>query len=101
MPGFYDDVRELTPAEAEAARRRCPSTRAALAAQIGVPELFGEPGYGPLVRRGTRPTLDICGIGSGYLGEGSKTIIPAHAHAKLSARLVPDMEPQRDLRARP
>ena len=94
VPGFYDDVRELTPAEAEALDA-LPFDEGALAAQIGVPELFGEPGYGPLARRGTRPTLDICGIGSGYLGEGSKTIIPAHAHAKLSARLVPDMEPQR------
>jgi acetylornithine deacetylase/succinyl-diaminopimelate desuccinylase-like protein len=72
-----------------------PFDEEALASQIGVPELFGEPGYGPLVRRGARPTLDICGIGSGYLGEGSKTIIPAQAHAKLSARLVPDMDPRR------
>jgi acetylornithine deacetylase/succinyl-diaminopimelate desuccinylase-like protein len=94
VPGFYDDVRELTATEAEA-MASLPFDGAALADQIGVPELFGEPGYEPLVRRGARPTLDICGIGSGYLGKGSKTIIPAHAHAKVSARLVPDMDPQR------
>ena len=94
VPGFYDDVHELTAVEAEA-MAALPFDEAALADQIGVPELFGEAGYGPLVRRGARPTLDICGIGSGYLGEGSKTIIPAHAHAKLSARVVPDMDPQR------
>jgi acetylornithine deacetylase/succinyl-diaminopimelate desuccinylase-like protein len=94
VPGFYDDVRELTQMEADA-MAALPFDEAALAEQIGVAELFGERGYEPLVRRGARPTLDICGIASGYLGEGSKTIIPAHAHAKLSARLVPDMEPRR------
>ena len=60
-----------------------------------MPELFGEPGILPVVRRGARPTLDVCGLWSGFQGEGTKTIIPAHAHAKLSARLVPDMDPQR------
>ena len=48
-----------------------------------------------MVRRGTRPTLDICGLWSGFQGEGTKTIIPARAHAKVSARLVPDMDPLR------
>jgi acetylornithine deacetylase/succinyl-diaminopimelate desuccinylase-like protein len=72
-----------------------PFDEAALAAEIGVPELFGEPGHLPVVRRGARPTLDICGLWSGFQGEGTKTIIPAHAHAKLSARLVPDMDPLR------
>jgi acetylornithine deacetylase/succinyl-diaminopimelate desuccinylase-like protein len=94
VPGFYDDVRELTAAEHEA-MAALPFDETALAAEIGVPELFGEPGYIPVVRRGARPTLDICGIWSGFQGEGTKTIIPAHAHAKLSARLVPDMDPQR------
>ncbi len=94
VPGFYDDVRELTPADHEA-MAALPFDEAALAAEIGVPELFGEPGYLPVVRRGARPTLDICGLWSGFQGEGTKTIIPAHAHAKLSARLVPDMDPLR------
>ncbi len=93
VPGFYDDVRELTPADHEA-MAALPFDEAAFAAEIGVPELFGEPGHLPVVRRGARPTLDICGLWSGFQGEGTKTIIPAHAHAKLSARLVPDMDPQ-------
>ena len=94
VPGFYDDVRDLTPAEHEALAR-LPFDEAAFAAGIGVPELFGEPGVLPVVRRGARPTLDICGLWSGFQGEGTKTIIPAHAHAKVSARLVPDMDPLR------
>jgi acetylornithine deacetylase/succinyl-diaminopimelate desuccinylase-like protein len=94
VPGFYDDVRELTPAEHEA-MAALPFDETAFASEIGVPELFGEPGHIPVVRRGARPTLDICGIWAGFQGEGTKTIIPAHAHAKLSARLVPDMDPHR------
>jgi acetylornithine deacetylase/succinyl-diaminopimelate desuccinylase-like protein len=96
VPGFYDDVRPLSPAES-AALEALPFDEAAFAQGIGVAELFGEPGFGPLVRRGARPTLDICGIWSGFQGEGTKTIIPAHAHAKVSARLVPDQEPERIL----
>jgi acetylornithine deacetylase/succinyl-diaminopimelate desuccinylase-like protein len=92
IPGFYDSVRELTPAD-RAAFDAVPFDEAAFAAAIGVPALFGEPGVPPLVRRGARPTLDICGMWSGFQGEGTKTIIPAHAHAKLSARLVPDQDP--------
>jgi acetylornithine deacetylase/succinyl-diaminopimelate desuccinylase-like protein len=57
--------------------------------------LFGEPGYSPLERRGARPTLDVCGLWGGFMGEGSKTIIPAHAHAKVSCRLVTGMDPVR------
>ena len=75
--------------------RALPFDEEAFAASIGVSELFGEPGHIPVVRRGARPTLDVCGMWSGFQGEGTKTIIPAHAHAKLSARLVPDMDPQR------
>jgi acetylornithine deacetylase/succinyl-diaminopimelate desuccinylase-like protein len=57
--------------------------------RIGVPMLVGEVGFTPLERRGARPTLDVNGIWGGFMGEGSKTIIPAHAHAKVSCRLVP------------
>lgn len=94
VPGFYDDVRPLGPTDI-AAFASVPFDEALFAEGIGVPELFGEPDFGPLARRGARPTLDVCGMWSGFQGEGTKTIIPAHAHAKISARVVPDQEPQR------
>jgi acetylornithine deacetylase/succinyl-diaminopimelate desuccinylase-like protein len=94
VPGFYDDVRELSPEE-RGEFARLPFDEPAFAAEIGVPQLFGEPGFSPLERRGARPTLDVNGIWGGFQGEGSKTIIPARAHAKLSCRLVPDMDPAR------
>ncbi|HZW01017.1 MAG TPA: M20/M25/M40 family metallo-hydrolase, partial [Candidatus Deferrimicrobium sp.] len=78
VPGFYEDVRELAPAELEALAA-LPFDEEAFAASIGVSELFGEPGHIPVVRRGARPTLDICGLWSGFQGQGTKTIIPAHA----------------------
>jgi acetylornithine deacetylase/succinyl-diaminopimelate desuccinylase-like protein len=59
----------------------------------GLHSVFGEPGFSVLERRGSRPTLDVNGIWGGFQGEGSKTIIPAHAHAKVSCRLVADMDP--------
>ncbi|HEX5451080.1 MAG TPA: dipeptidase [Candidatus Limnocylindrales bacterium] len=96
IPHFYDDVEKLTP-----------STRAELAAmafdeeavraQCDVPMLVGEAGYEPLERLGYRPTLDVNGIWGGFTGEGSKTIIPAHAHAKVSCRLVPNQDPAKIL----
>jgi acetylornithine deacetylase/succinyl-diaminopimelate desuccinylase-like protein len=60
---------------------------------LGVPKLFGERGYTPIEQRSARPTLEINGLTSGYQGEGSKTIIPAWARAKLTIRLVPDQDP--------
>jgi acetylornithine deacetylase/succinyl-diaminopimelate desuccinylase-like protein len=94
VPGFYDEVRPLSERDhAEFARQ--PLDEAAVVGRIGVPELFGEPGFLPLERRGARPTLDVNGIWGGFQGEGSKTIIPAHAHAKISCRLVADMDPER------
>src|SRR4051794_15735868 len=62
-------------------------------AQTGVPELFGEPEFTVLERTGARPTLDVNGLWGGFQGEGSKTIIPAHAHAKVSCRLVSNQDP--------
>jgi acetylornithine deacetylase/succinyl-diaminopimelate desuccinylase-like protein len=93
VPGFYDRVQPLSGAD----RERLAHLRlddAAYARDIGVPALFGEPGHTTLERRGLRPTLDVCGMWSGFQGEGSKTIIPADAHAKISCRLVADMDPQ-------
>ena len=91
VPGFYDQVTPLTEGD-RGELSRLPFDESAFALDIGVPALFGEPGYSPLERRGARPTLDICGMWSGFQGEGSKTIIPAHAHAKVSCRLVPGMD---------
>jgi acetylornithine deacetylase/succinyl-diaminopimelate desuccinylase-like protein len=94
VPGFYDEVRELSPRDREEFAR-LPLDEEAFRAGIGVPALHGEPEYTILERRGARPTLDVNGIWGGFQGEGSKTIIPAQAHAKISCRLVPDMDPQR------
>ena len=92
VPGFYDDVVSATPEERF--EISClPFDEAAFREKTGVPELIaGEPGYSVLECRGIRPTLDVNGIWGGFTGEGSKTIIPAHAHAKVSCRLVPDQD---------
>ncbi len=94
VPGFYDDVRPLTEAD-RAAFAALPFDEEAFRESIGVPALVGEAGYTTLERRGARPTLDVNGIWGGFQGEGSKTIIPAHAHAKITCRLVPDQDPNR------
>ena len=94
VPGFYDEAPVLSEAE-RAEIARLPFDEAEFAQGIGVSELFGEPGYGPLERKGMRPTLDVCGLWAGFTGEGSKTIIPAHAHAKFSCRLAPGMDPNK------
>jgi acetylornithine deacetylase/succinyl-diaminopimelate desuccinylase-like protein len=62
-----------------------------------VPVLAGEAGYEPLERIGFRPTLDVNGLWGGFTGEGSKTIIPGHAHAKVSCRLVSNQDPAKIL----
>ena len=94
VPGFYDDVRAMSEAD-HAAFAALPFDEAAYLAETGSPRLHGEPDFTTLERRGARPTLEINGIWGGFQGEGSKTIIPAHAHAKLTCRLVVDQEPQR------
>ena len=90
IPGFYDDVVVLTPAEREALAA-LPFDDEAYRAGIPVTALVGETGWTTLERRGARPTLDVNGMWSGFQGEGAKTIIPAHAHAKVSTRLVANM----------
>jgi acetylornithine deacetylase/succinyl-diaminopimelate desuccinylase-like protein len=94
VPGFYDDAPTLDAAEREEFAR-IPFDETSFAKGIGVPGLFGEADYSPLERKGMRPTLDICGMWAGFTGEGSKTIIPAHAHAKFSCRLAPGMDPNK------
>jgi acetylornithine deacetylase/succinyl-diaminopimelate desuccinylase-like protein len=92
VPGFYDDV--VAPTDEERFEISClPFDEAAYLEIVGVPALVaGEPGYTLLECGAIRPTLDVNGIWGGFTGEGSKTIIPAHAHAKVSCRLVPDQD---------
>jgi acetylornithine deacetylase/succinyl-diaminopimelate desuccinylase-like protein len=71
----------------------------AFRASIPVPALVGEAGWSTLERKSARPTLDVNGMWSGFQGEGGKTIIPAHAHAKVSARLVANQDPDKILAA--
>ena len=94
IPGFYDDVIALTDAEREA-MAALPFDDNAYLDRLGLPALVGESGFTTLERRATRPTLDVNGLWGGFQGEGSKTIIPAHAHAKVSCRLVAAQEPER------
>jgi acetylornithine deacetylase/succinyl-diaminopimelate desuccinylase-like protein len=94
IPGFYDDVRALREEE-RAEFRRLPYDEAAVKKHLGAPRLVGERGYSVLERTWARPTLDVNGLLSGWTGEGSKTIIPATAMAKVSMRLVPNQHPDR------
>jgi acetylornithine deacetylase/succinyl-diaminopimelate desuccinylase-like protein len=92
VPGFYDDVIELD----DAARGRLaelPFDEQEYLDLTGATSLHGEAGYGVPERLWNRPTLDVNGIWGGFMGDGSKTIIPAHAHAKVSMRLVADQDP--------
>lgn len=92
LPDFYDKVRPLS-AEERAEMARLPTDEKHYLEQTGVPALYGEAGYSPAERTGARPTLDVNGLLAGFTGEGSKTVIPAWAMAKISTRLVPDQNP--------
>ncbi len=94
IPGFYDDVWALSTKEKKMLRS-LPYSDKKFLKLTGVPELTGEKGYVPLERIWARPTLDVNGIFGGFSGEGSKTIIPAKASAKISMRLVPDQDPKK------
>ena len=94
IPGFYDDVIPLSRAERRQLAR-LPFQEQAYRKFLGVPELFGERGFTATEQRSARPTFEINGLTSGYQGEGSKTIIPAWASAKLTFRLVPHQTPAR------
>ncbi|GAP14712.1 acetylornithine deacetylase/Succinyl-diaminopimelate desuccinylase [Longilinea arvoryzae] len=93
LPGYYDSVREMKPAERED-MARLPLNDDFYKAQTGAPELCGEKGYTAAERIGARPTLEVNGLLSGFTGQGSKTVIPAWAMAKISMRLVPDQDPE-------
>lgn len=89
IPGFYDDVIDLTPDERKALNE-APYSENEYKTDLGVDELWGEKGYSTLERTGTRPTLEVNGIWGGYIGEGAKTVLPSKASAKISMRLVPN-----------
>ncbi len=91
IPGFYDDVVESTAAERKL-MAEAPFDEEEYKKDLGVKELWGENGYTTNERTGIRPTLEINGIWGGYMGEGSKTVLPAKAHAKISCRLVPNQK---------
>lgn len=93
IPGFYDAVIPLTDIERQSFAN-LPFDEGAFCESIGIPAAHGEAGFTTLERRWARPTCDVNGIFSGYLGEGPKTIIPSSATAKLTCRLVPDQDPQ-------
>lgn len=92
IDGFYDQVVPLTEEEREA-YRQLQHDEEKYRKELGVPELFGEKGYSTLERTWARPTLEINGIWGGFQGEGTKTVIPSEAHAKITCRLVPNQEP--------
>jgi acetylornithine deacetylase/succinyl-diaminopimelate desuccinylase-like protein len=92
LPGFYDNVRDLSDDEKEKLSE-LGLGKTHYKKLTGSPELSGETGYTPIERAGARPTLDVNGLYSGYIEEGAKTIIPAYAMAKISSRLVPDQDP--------
>jgi acetylornithine deacetylase/succinyl-diaminopimelate desuccinylase-like protein len=94
VPGWYDDVLELT-AEERAQFAALPFDDAQFRRTAGVSALPGERGWSPLERIGGRPSADVNGLWGGYTGVGSKTVIPAEAHAKVSFRLVSEQDPDR------
>lgn len=89
MPGFYDDVLEVS-IEERAKMGEAPFDVEAYKKALNVKALKGEKGYTPSEHTGIRPTFDICGIWGGYTGEGAKTVLPSKAYAKISCRLVPN-----------
>ena len=92
IAGFYDRVKPLENWEREAWRKLPVDGDKLVLKETGVPELFGEAGYNSLERIWARPTAEINGIGGGYQGKGTKTVIASHAIAKLTFRLVPEQE---------
>lgn len=94
IPGFYNEVVEVSPAERQK-MAQAPFDEAAYKKELGVTALWGEKGYTPTERTGIRPTLELNGIWGGYTGEGSKTVLPSKATAKISARLVPNQSSAR------
>lgn len=93
IPGFYDQVEDIPAAEREMIAK-IPFDLEKYKAAIEVDEVFGEKGFSTIERNSCRPSFDVCGIWGGYTGEGSKTVLPSKAYAKLSCRLVPNQDYQ-------
>lgn len=93
LPGYYDSVIPIDDQE-RAELARLPQEESFYLQQSGAPALYGEAGYSPVEQVGARPTLEVNGLLSGFTGEGSKTVLPAHAMAKISMRLVPNQDPK-------
>ena len=91
IPGFYDDVVNCSRKERQLLNM-APYDEKEFKASVGVRALRGERGYTKIERVGIRPTFDLCGMWGGYTGEGSKTVLPSKAYAKLSCRLVPNQD---------
>jgi acetylornithine deacetylase/succinyl-diaminopimelate desuccinylase-like protein len=89
IPGFYDDVVEISDKERKLLSE-APFDKDAYKADLGIKKVWGEKGFTTNERTGIRPTLEVNGIWGGYTGEGSKTVLPSKAFAKISARLVPN-----------
>ena len=94
IPGFYDDVVKLTKKERENFKS-LPFSEKKFAKDLGVKEVFGEPGFSTLERIWVRPTLDCNGIIGGFTEKGAKTVLPSKAVAKISMRLVPNQDPKK------
>jgi acetylornithine deacetylase/succinyl-diaminopimelate desuccinylase-like protein len=93
IPGFYDRVEPIADWEREAWAKLPISIEKEVQHETGAPELFGEVGFTTTERIWSRPTAELNGIGGGYQGPGSKTVIPSHAMAKITFRLVPKQTP--------
>ncbi len=91
IPGFYDDVEELSSAE-RAEMAKAPFSLEDYQNALDIETVYGEKGYTTNERNSIRPTLDVNGIWGGYIGEGAKTVIPSKAYAKISMRLVPNQD---------
>lgn len=91
IPGFYDDVQEVSDTE-RAEMAKAPFSEEAYKEALDIDEAVGESGFSTNERTGIRPSLDVNGIWSGYMGEGAKTVLPSKAYAKISMRLVPNQD---------
>ena len=91
IPHFNADVEEVSKKERNLIKL-IPFDEEEYKRNLNIKYVYGEKGYTTIERTGIRPTLDVCGIWGGYMGEGSKTVLPSKAYAKLSARLVPNQK---------